>query len=134
ISVVFPNVWSGEADVNLQPAGQPRIIPGGGDNFKLVVQEPLGATEVLILISSSTMASSLKALNASANSNGVIRGPQGLSETDSVAVVGGILRDASSQRESSDTSCQVVDSDSLTTETNNLVAFSLSFVATEAES
>ena len=134
IGVVFPNIWSGEAGVNRLPAGQPRLIPSGGDTFELVVQEPLGATEVLILVSSSTMASSLKALNTSANSSGVIRGPQGLSETDSVAVVGDLLRDASSQADSGGTACQTVDTDSLRTETNNLVAFSLSFVATEAES
>ncbi|MGF1590146.1 MAG: caspase family protein [Pleurocapsa sp.] len=133
IGVVFPNIWSGEAGVNKLPAGQQRLIPGGGDTFELVVQEPLGATEVLILVSSSTMASSLKALNTSANSSGVIIGPQGLSETDSVAVVENLLRDASSQADSGGTACQI-DTDSLLTETNNLVAFSLSFVATEAES
>lgn len=134
IAVVFPNIWSGEVGVNRLPAGQPRIIPGGGDTFKLEVLEPLGATEVLILVSSSTMATSLKTLNTTAKRGGQTRGPQGLSDSDLIAVSGDVLRDLGSQSALVDMACPTVDGDSLRTETNNLVAFSLSFVATEAKS
>ena len=133
ISIIFPVIWSGEADVNLLPAQGVRVIPGSQDNFRLTVQEPLGSTEVLIVASSSPMASSLRAMNGLAKSRGQTRGPQGLSRGDSLTVVNDLLGDISSVSQQNSNGCQVITTDALRSETNDLVAFSLSFVATKAK-
>lgn len=129
ISIVFPNIWSGEADVNLLAPADTKVIPSAGDDFNLSVLEPLGVTEILIVVSSSPMASVLKSLTKLARGRGVTRGPQGL-RGESLSVVDDLLIDLDSTGGENNNGCPVITSDSLRTEIDQLAAFSFSFIAT----
>ena len=134
IGVVFPNDWSGDNEnVNRLPAGQILSVPSLGDDFELVVRKPLGTTEVLIVTSSSPMASSLKALTRFAKRRGQTRGPQVVDSGETVSLVRGVHQDNSSKTIAS-SSCPIPEASGFQISTSEMVAFSLSFVATAGKS
>ncbi|NJM74183.1 MAG: DUF4384 domain-containing protein [Scytonema sp. RU_4_4] len=73
MTVIFPNDWSASEDAALVEAGQKQVIPEiGKDSFKLIIGEPLGISEALIIASTVPLRTSLKALKEIAQSRGVV--------------------------------------------------------------
>jgi hypothetical protein len=102
MAVVFPNQWTASSEVMQVSAGKTVLIPNPAkDSFRLVTQEPKGATEVLIVASSKPLGKALKALQGIASRGGQSRGPVVLSEP--IAVVGDLLEDLSSNTRGSST-------------------------------
>jgi hypothetical protein len=94
LTVIYPNTWTREDDTNLLSPGEVRRIPNLEDQFRLVIQEPLGEAEILILASTSPMQSGLRALQSLAQSRGETQGPQPLGE-DSLEIIDNLLEDIS---------------------------------------
>lgn len=98
INVLFPSNWTGtqgkgNQDITLIPAGTTRLVPDPViDNFEVAVDEPLGTTEVLVIVSREPLSSSLKALQAIATRSGTQRGALGVSE-DPLKVVNDLVGD-----------------------------------------
>ena len=84
MSVIFPNQWLAAAGVTKVAAGQTLQIPQPQDRFNLVVQEPKGTTEVLIIASSVPLGGALKSLQAVAARGGQSRGPLALDDPGDV--------------------------------------------------
>ncbi len=81
MAVIFPNQWTASAEVMKVAANQSLRIPEPGrDSFSLIVQEPKGSTEVLIIASSAPLGSALKALQTVASRGGQSRGPMALND------------------------------------------------------
>ncbi|WP_321206732.1 caspase family protein [Tolypothrix tenuis] len=71
MAIIFPNNWSAAEDAALVEGKQKLVIPSAGDTFKLVIGEPLGVSEALIVASTTPLRNSLKALKEIAKSRGV---------------------------------------------------------------
>ncbi|MBD2340831.1 caspase family protein [Calothrix sp. FACHB-156] len=71
MAIIFPNNWSAAEDAALIEGKQKLVIPSAGDTFKLVIGEPLGVSEALIVASTTPLRNSLKALKEIAKSRGV---------------------------------------------------------------
>jgi hypothetical protein len=94
MAVVFPNQWTTDITATLLPAQTKLLLPDPSrDNFRLVTQEPKGATEVLIIASSQPLETSLRALQTIAATNDVSRGPVELPDPN--PVVRDLLADVS---------------------------------------
>ncbi|HBE19115.1 MAG TPA: peptidase C14, caspase catalytic subunit p20 [Cyanobacteria bacterium UBA11149] len=96
ISVLFPNQWTAAVEVTLVEANQTLKIPDPEeDKFKLVVQEPKGVVEILILASRKPLRTALQAIQAVAKQRGVSRGVVNLSGdfNDPAVVIDGLLDD-----------------------------------------
>lgn len=130
LTAIYPNIWTQAADTNRLPAGQTRIVPGPEDLFRLVVQEPLGATEIIIVASTSPLSGGFRALQALAKRRGVRGRPQTLGE-DSLEVVGDVLADQDRSARAVTSGCQDTQSGAQLAATSELAALSLSFIATE---
>ncbi|MDZ7961162.1 MAG: caspase family protein [Aulosira sp. DedQUE10] len=71
MAIIFPNNWSAAEDAALVEAKQKLVIPSSGDTFKLVIGEPVGVSEALIVASTTPLRTSLKVLKEIAKSRGV---------------------------------------------------------------
>ncbi|PNW47904.1 UNVERIFIED_CONTAM: hypothetical protein BEN50_11570 [Euhalothece sp. KZN 001] len=154
ITVVYPNTWTRDEDDNLLSPGEVRRIPNLEDRFRLIVQEPLGATEILIIASTSPMQSGLRALQSLAQSRGQTRGPQTLG-TDSLEIIDNLLEDISDPSQPRlrsmltkwqepqapraklvgvglTSACQPIVPQGKVMETTDLAALSISFMATKS--
>jgi hypothetical protein len=121
MAVLFPNQWTATADVTRLEAGERLLLPDlNRDSFRLVTQEPRGATEVLIVASTNPLDSALRALREVATRSGTASGPVAMD--DPAAIVGNLLTDVSSTRGGSGTATatQAVD-------VSQLAALSISF-------
>lgn len=97
IAVLFPNQWTASADVTRLNAGQRMLLPDPSqDGFRLVAQDPKGATEILIVASTTPLDNALRALRDLATQSGTTRGPIALGTP--VEVVGDLLNDLSTTR------------------------------------
>ncbi|MFB2879583.1 caspase family protein [Floridanema aerugineum] len=76
MTVIFPNQWSSPGDAARLSAGETLLFPEPNlDKFSLQTQEPLGMTEVLIIISVTPLRKALKALQAIAQNRSQQSGP-----------------------------------------------------------
>ncbi|MBD2194929.1 MULTISPECIES: caspase family protein [Calothrix] len=71
MAIIFPNNWSSAEDAALVEGKQKLIIPQSSDSFKLVIGEPLGISEALIIASTTPLRTALKALKEIARVRGV---------------------------------------------------------------
>jgi len=93
ISIIFPNHWSGETETTMIKAGETRIIPEPeADTWQLIVGEPLGRVEVLVIASLTPINEGLKAVQSLAREQGQSRGPIALGD-DATETVDRILTD-----------------------------------------
>lgn len=120
MAVLFPNQWTASADVTRLGAGEPLLLPDlNRDSFRLVTQEPRGATEVLIVASTHPLDTALRALREVATRSGTASGPVAMD--DPAAIVGNLLTDVSTTRGNpANTGVQTVD-------VSELAALSLTF-------
>ncbi len=94
IAIVFPNTWTATTEAALIRAGETKSIPEVGiDPFRLVVSEPLGMVEVLILASISPLRSALKTLQSFAARRGLSRRPFGLDDREQTTLVNNLVGD-----------------------------------------
>ena len=97
MAVLFPNQWTASADVTRLGAGEPLLLPDlNRDSFRLVTQEPRGATEELIVASTHPLDTALRALREVATRSGTASGPVAMD--DPAAIVGNLLTDVSTTR------------------------------------
>ncbi|WP_008317299.1 caspase family protein [Leptolyngbya sp. PCC 6406] len=119
MTVIFPNQWTASADVTRLAAGATLLLPDPNrDSFRLVTQEPRGATEVLIIASSQPLDHGLRALREVATRSGTASGPVGMD--DPAQIVGDLLTDVATTRGTPTRSVQSVDA-------SQLAALSLTF-------
>jgi Caspase domain/Domain of unknown function (DUF4384) len=71
MAIIFPNNWSAAEDAALVEGKQKLVIPQSGDTFKLVIGEPLGISEALIIASTTPLRTALKALKEIAKVRGL---------------------------------------------------------------
>lgn len=129
LTAIYPNIWTQAADTSRVQARQTLVVPGPEDLFRLVVQEPLGTTEIIILASTSPLTGGVRALQALAKLRGDTEGPQALSDR-SLAIASDVLADQDRSARAVALGCQAAHSGSLMAATSELAALSLSFIAT----
>ncbi|WP_041933282.1 DUF4384 domain-containing protein [Gloeothece verrucosa] len=91
ITAIFPNNWAQSAAFVQVKAGRTIQIPQLDDPFQIVLQEPKGVVEVLIIASRDPLTKSLKTLQQIASRNGVERGTITISEP--LEVINDLLED-----------------------------------------
>ncbi|XGV99113.1 MAG: caspase family protein [Leptolyngbya sp. BL-A-14] len=126
--LLFPNRYTAAIATGLVKAGDTLRLPDAsrGDRFKLTVQPPLGAVEILVIASTQPLQGTLKALQAIAS-----RGESGLGR-DPIATVEAFFDDLHQiQRERSGAIDQAV-TGFRGVDTRQFAALSLSFIATAA--
>lgn len=128
MAVLFPNQWAADDDVSRIRAGQTLQVPTPSDDFSLIVQEPKGTTEVLILVSASPMSTALKALRLVASHSSVSRGP--LAPEEPTAVIDDLLFDLDAEQQrglSRDSTATASNGKIRSVDTSQLAALSITF-------
>ncbi len=96
IAVIFPNQWTAAADAARLAPGKTLSLPDPDKGtFNLVVQEPKGLTEVLVIASAVPIRTALKALQAVAKRGGVQNGP--LAPDNPTEVIDSLLSDVTTR-------------------------------------
>lgn len=95
MAVIYPNDWSASEGAALLGPEQLLIIPQTGiDEFTIVVSEPLGLAEALIIASTTPLRDSLKALQEIATSRGLgRRSPIGVGDDELLDFTNSLLDD-----------------------------------------
>jgi hypothetical protein len=126
MSIVFPNNWTASEESTRIAAGKTIRVPEAGvDTFQLVVQEPKGTVEVLILASRAPLRQGLKALQGIARSEGQARGPVSL--TDPASVIGDLLDDVAPRSRGSEGRTRGIGVQARLVDTSQFAAMSLTF-------
>lgn len=120
ITVVFPNQWAAAADAAKVETNQTLLIPdrAKGDDFSLVIQEPKGTAEVLIITSRSPLKKALLTLQSLAAERGQQRGP--IIPDEPVEAISALLDDLSTRSGNAEQQDRTLD-------TTQIAALSLTF-------
>ena len=126
ITVIFPNQWAATEEVTLVEAGETLQIPDlNQDSFRLIVQEPKGIVEVLVLASRTPLREAMLALQAIAAESQKGRGPLNLNQP--VEVIDNLLNDINNGSRGSGSNIASSNPTSRSIDTTQLAALSITF-------
>jgi len=126
ISVIFPNQWAAGEEVTLVKAGQTLKIPDPSqDSFRLIVQEPKGIVEVLVLASRTPLREAMLALQALAAESKQRSGPVNLNQP--AEVIDNLLNDINNGSRGSGGNIASSNPNSRSIDTTQLAALSITF-------
>ncbi len=126
IAVIFPNQWAAGEEVTLVKAGQTLKIPDPSqDSFRLVIQEPKGIVEVLVLASRTPLRQAMLALQALAAESKQRSGPVTLNQP--AEVIDNLLNDINNGSRGNGSNIVSSNPTNRSIDTTQLAALSITF-------
>ncbi|NER53072.1 MAG: DUF4384 domain-containing protein, partial [Symploca sp. SIO1A3] len=126
IAVIFPNQWAAGEEVTLVKAGQTLKIPDPSqDSFRLLIQEPKGIVEVLVLASRTPLRQAMLALQALAAESKQRSGPVTLNQP--AEVIDNLLNDINNGSRGNGSNVVSSNPTNRSIDTTQLAALSITF-------